>query len=70
MPQRVRINRGERRTPFLSNLVKGTQDQLTPNGCAYSGPWPDTEPRTSKIGAETWPLAPPQTWKNGNRSGE
>ena len=67
MPRRVRINRGERRTPFLSNLVKGTQDQLTPNGCAYNGPWPELN---GKMGAGPPMRQEPEEWPGANRSGE
>jgi len=70
MPHNVRINRSERRPPFFSNIVKGTADQVTPNGCAYDGPRPETPRMGSIIGAENAIIPPAELWKNGNRSGE
>lgn len=69
---RVRINRGERRTPFLSNLTKpGPQKQVTPNGCAYDGPWPEFGVAgDTLVGAESAPVPPAVGWPSGNRSGE
>jgi hypothetical protein len=70
MPQRVKINRSERRPPFFSNLVKGDATQITPNGEAHNGPWPE-EPRVgSIIGAENAIIPPADSWPGSNRSGE
>ncbi len=66
----VKINRSERRTPYLSNTVKGRAEQITPNGCAYDSD-PTPEPASGLVGAQT-AMTPysPRKWPTGNRSGE
>lgn len=68
---RVLINRGDDRKPFLSNIVKGSAEQVTPNGIAWDG---DTDILNANaadtIGAESIAIRiAPAPWK-GNRSGE
>jgi len=67
---RVRINRGDPRPSFFSNIVKGDALQETPNGIARNG---DRQEGSAFgiVGAEN-ALIPwaPDNWPNGNRSGE
>jgi len=71
MPQRVRINRSERRPPFLSNIVNGSAEQVAPNALTHDGERPQVDTfdalRTGAGPAFT-PILPAD-WK-GNRSGE
>lgn len=69
MAQRVRINRSERRPPFLSNIVGGSADQIQPNGCTYDS---DPSEKDGIQGATAIPywLEPKRSWSGGNRSGE
>ncbi len=70
----VRINRGERETPFLSNIVKGSALQETPNGIARDTDNTEGQPtgfinnNTPSPFIET-PMPEAETW-GGNRSGE
>lgn len=72
MARNVRINRGERQVPYLSNTVKGYAEQITPNGCAYGGqPEPKVPPPTGTVGAAQEPTPWSNgSWPGGNRSGE
>jgi len=65
----VRINRSERKSPFLSNKIKpGRVEQLTPNGCAYDNDYPLIP--ADNMGAGNDMAPPPTSWPGGNRSGE
>ncbi len=66
----VKMNRSERRTPYLSNTVKGGATQITPNGVAYDqDPTPETA--SGLVGAENALVRyAPRSWPGGNRSGE
>ena len=72
MPHRVKLNRSERRPPFLSNLVKGDQEQVTPNGVAYNGDRKEPSAAGAIVGAESAPIpwASDDWGPNSNRSGE
>lgn len=74
MAQRVKINRSERRPPFLSNIVPGGAHQVVPNGNAY-----DQDPMEGNgiqgsgnqqgFSITVGPV-PATKWPSGNRSGE
>jgi hypothetical protein len=66
MAQRIKINRSERRPPFLSNIVGGGAEQIQPNGCTYDKE--PAEPDGIQGASLLWPV-PRQSW-GGNRSGE
>lgn len=68
---RVRMNRGERRTPFLSNTVKGHAEQVAPNGCTYDGDYAaELASQADGIGAFPIPMRNKANEWGGNRSGE
>lgn len=63
------------RPPFLSDIVKGSATQITPNGRAYDKQPSEGSPTGHRVGGERSldlpaPLRPAQTWPGGNRSGE
>lgn len=64
---RVKINRSERRPPYLSNIVKGGAEQIQPNGCTYDQG--ASEPDGVQ-GATMQPPVPAYNWPTGNRTGE
>lgn len=71
MPHRVKVNRSERRPPFLSNIVKGDQEQVTPNGIAWNGDRQEPSAGSALVGAEPAMIPwAPDNWPGGNRSGE
>jgi hypothetical protein len=65
---RVKINRSEPRKPFLSNIVKGGAEQVTPNGTALDGPRPEPDGIQGAVQIPYWAI-PDKSW-GGNRSGE
>lgn len=67
--RRVRINRGERQVPFLSNIVKGEALQITPNGQARSAP-ETCEGELTGFATVERVDPPPTCWPGSNRSGE
>ncbi len=70
----AKMNRGERETKFLSNIVKGSAVQVTPNGIARDQDGTEGQP-TGFISPSTpsqfieTPMPAAETW-SGNRSGE
>lgn len=70
--RRVKINRSERRPPYLSNVVKGDAEQVAPNGCVYNGDRQEPSAGNALVGAEPAliPWAPDDWGPNSNRSGE
>jgi hypothetical protein len=62
----VRMNRSERKVPFLSNLVKGTVHADTPDGCNYDT---DLTPYQGMVGMPQPGSDLPEPRVYGGRSG-